>query len=110
MEIIQKFICHYFKKLNKLDLIRYFKSSEFFLTKFINRTKKRIIESICDSIITLCSEEINLVFVEYLHKNIFTLKDAEMFLKAFDSLEEKQSKLYNYIIRFVNTAFLFYCN
>lgn len=91
LNLYRKFINLYFQKQNKLELIRFFINNEFFNSKFINRTKKRLVEIISDSIIKLCSEELNVIFREYLQSNCFTSKDAEAFLKVADSSQEKSS-------------------
>jgi hypothetical protein len=90
--LFRKFLKSYFSKVNKLSLVRYLRSQEFINSKLINRTRKRIVESISEIIIDQCQTEIALIFKEYLVNNLFSEKDAEMYLKAFDSTEEKFSK------------------
>src|SRR4051812_45591291 len=87
VKILEKILKSYFHKANKLELIRYFRNSDFINLKLINRTRKRLIETICTIISKICEDEIYMVYKEYLVSNIFTTKDAEMFLKAFDSTE-----------------------
>ena len=67
------------------------KSSELINTKFINRTKYRLISTLSNAIIKQCENELYIVFQEYATNNLFNLKDAEMYLKAFNSDQEKQS-------------------
>ena len=73
-------------------MIRYLKSNEFVNSKLLNRTRKRLVDVLSTEILTQCEYEIKLIFQEYLVSNIFSEKDAEMYLKAFDSTEEKNSK------------------
>jgi hypothetical protein len=82
----------YFEKTNKLTLIHYLKSNEFINFKLINRTKKRLIETVSQIILSQCEQEMMNIFQEYLVANQFTEKDAEMFLKSYDFTEDKKSK------------------
>jgi hypothetical protein len=82
----------YFEKTNKLPLIHYLKSSEFINFKLINRTKKKLIETVSQIILSQCEIEMMGIFQDYLLSNNFVYKDAEMFLKSFDFFEDKKSK------------------
>ena len=60
----------------------YFKNSDFFRSKFLNRTKQRIISTICRNMIKISSEEIFVEFEEYVLKNsTVTMQEAENYLK-----------------------------
>ena len=60
----------------------YFKNSDFFRSKFLNRTKQRIISSICNNMIKISTEEIISHFEDYVIKNsTITIQEAENYLK-----------------------------
>jgi hypothetical protein len=74
-------------------LIKYLRSSDYFNTKIINRTKKRLIELISTDILTQCENEMVVMFRDFMQTNVFNNSDAEMFLKAFGFSEEKSSTI-----------------
>ena len=66
-------------------------------SKLINRTRTRVIDAISNIISSQCEMEIRVIFSEYISSNNFSEKDAEMFMKAYDYSEEKNSKKEVYI-------------
>jgi hypothetical protein len=90
--LCRKFVKNYFQKNNKFILINYLKSNDFLNTKLFNRTRIRLVEALSAEILSQCEKELTMIFQEYLVSNIFLEKDADIYLKAFDSTEEKNSK------------------
>ena len=82
-----------FRKTKKNELFNFFKNSELFNYKMINRTKKKIIEVVSTNIIQLCIDELTMIYEEYLNNNIFSKHDSIIFLKSFDFTREKESIL-----------------
>jgi hypothetical protein len=80
------------QKLNKLELVKYLKSNEALKTKFVPRTKHRLLFTLSNEILRLCEEEILLVFNQYLESNLFHDSDAQQFFKVHDFFGEKNSK------------------
>jgi hypothetical protein len=80
------------RKQNKLDLLNFFKTSDFFNTKFINRTKKRLIEVITQNLVTMSEKELINFYEEFLSKNEFKFQEAELYLKTYDTQNERTSK------------------
>jgi hypothetical protein len=91
--IFRNFIQSCFKKLNKVELIRFFRNSDLFNGKLINRTKKRLHEVVCNNIVQMCEQELSYVYEEYLTNNLFNKADAELYIKSFDYSREKSSKV-----------------
>lgn len=80
-----------FQKQNKTDVISFFKNSSFFNYKLINKTKKKVLTSVLNTLKQMCSKELEIIFQEYLQKNDFKQSEAEMFIKSFDLSNERNS-------------------
>jgi hypothetical protein len=80
-----------FKKINKIELIKFFKSWDILNNKLINRTKKRLIDVISTTIVKICESELDIIYEDYLTKNNFTKYDSNMFLRSLDYTRERNS-------------------
>ncbi len=82
-------------KIDALSVLNYFRNSQFFSTKIINRTRKLIFESITSLILNHCQSEITCQFISFLNSYTFiheeSSRDRDMFFKAFDLSEERKS-------------------
>ena len=77
-----------FKK-SKIELLQFFKNSDFMKSKLINRTKLKLISTICNNFIKLSYDEIFVIFEEYICKNSnIPQHEAQSYLKLHGDLPE----------------------
>ena len=77
-----------FKK-SKIELLQFFKNSDFLKSKLINRTRFKLIFIICTNFIKLSNEEIFFFFEDYINKNnSITHLEAQSYLKLHGDLPE----------------------
>lgn len=90
-----------FKK-SKFELLQFFKNSDFLRSKLINRTKIKLISTICNNLIKISSEELYTLFEEFIIKNYnISHHEAQNYLKLHGDLPEIiYEKLYEELLEF----------
>ena len=92
-----------FKK-PKFELLLFFKNSDFIRFKLINRTRMRVISTICNNMLKISSDEISILFEEYIIKSSnTTIQDAQFYLKLHGDLPDLiYEKIYEKLIELLS--------